>query len=240
MLLVDDRVGSKDLAAPLNRYTEVRLTRLDAGDVAFAGNGPDGLWFVGIEVKTVHDFLNGVFTGRLGFQLTMMETHYNFGYLILEGLIRPSKDGKLEIYRGGSWRLLTIGSITVTVSELMKMANTVAVCSGTPVWFTKTRADTVGLIATLHAWWQEPWDSHTSDKPKPRTGIFRRAPLVRRVAAELPGIGWQRSKVVAEHFRTVYNMVNAPTDEWTKIRGIGKKTATNVVEAMRKEEAHEV
>ena len=45
-------------------------------------------------------------------------------------------------------------------------------------------------------------------------------------------VGWSRSGVVAEHFPTVCDMVNADWKEWASLEGIGKKTAQKVVKSL--------
>jgi ERCC4-type nuclease len=60
--------------------------------------------------------------------------------------------------------------------------------------------------------------------------------LLRRIAAELPHIGVDRSRLVERHFRSVVHMINAEEEEWLEVEGVGKVTAREVVEAVRKGE----
>ena len=55
------------------------------------------------------------------------------------------------------------------------------------------------------------------------------------MAAILPGVGNNRSKVVESYFKSLKAMVNATEDEWLQIDGIGKTIARNVVEEMNRE-----
>jgi len=65
------------------------------------------------------------------------------------------------------------------------------------------------------------------------SGLLLKPPsLVRRVAKELPGIGWERSLLVEETFDSVRTMVNAPLEQWLEIEGIGKGIATKVQEEL--------
>jgi len=81
---------------------------------------------------------------------------------------------------------------------------------------------------SLHTFYQEPLSPVLLQKPS----------LVRRVAKELDGIGWGKSKTVDEHFSSVKAMCEADAGEWSKLPGIGKKTAKAVVEALRGEGEH--
>ncbi|KKK85044.1 hypothetical protein LCGC14_2777270, partial [marine sediment metagenome] len=56
--------------------------------------------------------------------------------------------------------------------------------------------------------------------------------LVRRIANELPGIGWERSVAVAAKFSSVAAMMSATQKDWTEIEGIGSKIAKEVKRAL--------
>jgi NAD-dependent DNA ligase len=65
--------------------------------------------------------------------------------------------------------------------------------------------------------------------------MLRKPTLVRRIAAELPLIGWGKSKAVEEYFPSVVQMVTASEKEWREIPGIGVGIAKGVVEELGKE-----
>jgi ERCC4-type nuclease len=95
---------------------------------------------------------------------------------------------------------------------------------------------TADVILALYQNFQTPPDQHNSlhqifKPPAPSVQLVRPS-LVRRIASELKGIGWTRSSVVAEHFSSVLDMVQASEQEWSSIPGIGKKTAQKVVKAL--------
>jgi DNA integrity scanning protein DisA with diadenylate cyclase activity len=58
--------------------------------------------------------------------------------------------------------------------------------------------------------------------------LLTRPSLVRRVAKELPDIGWERSFTIEQRWPTVREMVNAPADDWVKLEGIGKGIASKI------------
>ena len=58
--------------------------------------------------------------------------------------------------------------------------------------------------------------------------LLTRPSLVRRVAKELPDIGWERSLTIEQRWSTVREMVNAPADEWIELEGIGKGIASKI------------
>ena len=56
--------------------------------------------------------------------------------------------------------------------------------------------------------------------------------LVRRVAAQLEGIGWEKSAAVATRFATVLDMVVATEKEWQAVPGVGKTLAARAVQQL--------
>ena len=62
--------------------------------------------------------------------------------------------------------------------------------------------------------------------------LLQQPSLMRRVAKELPGIGWERSLVVEAKWDSVRDMVNAPVEEWLELDGIGKGIASRVQEEL--------
>ena len=82
----------------------------------------------------------------------------------------------------------------------------------------------------------EDTESHSSLKKfftSPMSPVLLTRPsLVRRVAKELPGIGWERSLAIEQRWPTVREMVNASTNEWVELDGIGKGIASRINEEL--------
>ena len=74
----------------------------------------------------------------------------------------------------------------------------------------------------------------TATHPLPSSAFLRpqKATLLRRVAAELPGIGFDRARNVEDFFGSIESMFWAGEDDWKKIEGIGKVTAQMAWEAL--------
>lgn len=101
---------------------------------------------------------------------------------------------------------------------------------------TVTEAETVRTVQSLYHWWQrdDHKSLHTFNTAYDAAAIDRPG-LLRRIAAQLPMIGWQRSAVVAKHFGTVSAMVSASVADWMNIDGIGKGIAVKVQKALHGE-----
>ncbi len=240
MILVDDREGSAWLAEGLRRAgIDAEIRRMEFGDCCWIGNGPDGAVLVGVELKTVEDLLASMRSGRLcGHQLPGMSEEYFAIYLIVEGMVREEPDsGVLQRFHRGQWRDMLVGQQRFLWSEMEAYLTTIDTLVGVHVRRTSTQRETLSCIRTLYQWWQKAWEHHSSHKvlytPLPQHSLLVRPSVLRRVAAQLPMIGYDRSREVERKFGTVYAMANADEKAWREVPGIGKAIAAKVVRAIR-------
>lgn len=217
------------------------LTRLEFGDVAFLGRGVDDVPVsIGIERKRLSDMLTSMTTGRLsGHQLPGLANCYDVVYLVVEGLCRPNpKDGILEIPRRGKWYPVSLGARRFMAKELWSYLNTLQVLAGVHIWRTGTARETAQWIVNLYHWWNnKPMDAHKSHtlQHTPYAQLSTKRPsLLQRVAAQLPGVGFGKSKRIAGRFETVTDMVLASETDWISIEGIGKTLTKRIMEALQK------
>ena len=241
----------------------VTLTRLPYGDISFLGSGPEGRPVtVGIEYKTIHDALACMCDGRFaGHQLPGMIASYEQPWFLVEGLWRGnSKTGLLE-YRAkkGDWREAHIGSRRFMLSDLQTWLFTMTIKGGVQVSTISDSTMATVWISTLYKWWTngkgkegKGWDGHKSHlafhdgtrhgRPFARQSVFGglrdRAVLVRpttcrQVAAQLPGVGWEKSARIAKQFPTVESLMLATVEDLCTVEGIGTVLAGKVYQALR-------
>jgi len=240
-LIVDRRAGSKDLYAPLlqARIKPLELGDLTYGDIHIQGNGPGGCpWNIGIEHKKIPDMIQSIDTGRLvGHQLPGMLDSFNETWIVLEGEWRVGSHGEIMVRRERGWSSLSGGrSQSSMASTLLGFLITVQTRLGVKVWHSTTQEMTVAFLSALNRWWTaKEYDEHRShlafDTSSSLT-LISKPSLVRRVAKELPGIGWERSGTVARHFGSVIDLATATETEWAEIEGIGKTMAKRIVNAI--------
>jgi ERCC4-type nuclease len=233
VILVDPRAGSVDYIPLLRGLgATVEAVTLDFGDVAFYGSGRS----IGIELKRLNDMLNCIVTGRFsGHQLPGLAAQYQEAWLIVEGYWRPGPlDGVLETRRGREWVPVKLGARTWMYRDFDNYLTTVEVKGGVRVKRTAGPDETARAVYGLYAWWQD-FDGHHShlalNRASRDTGLFVKQTFVRRVAAELPGVGFERSGMCAGAFSTVRKMMQASDKEWTRLPGIGAKLAKGIVAA---------
>lgn len=237
-LIVDYRKGSGPFADPLKRMGyPVKVRTLGSADFSFLGNGRQGLAYIGIERKTVSEVVAAL-TGDKRFrgkQFPAMLESYDYSYLIIEGNARPDRRSGLLMsgqYEAGH------GPRAVMYGSYKKFLNTLAVKGRVFLEPTFGFEETLWTVAAIYEWYQKSWASHHSafevEETQPDALIFTERTMKRQIAAQLPGVGWARSRQVSEAFPSVKAMINATEAEWRAALGIakGKKIAKRLVEVL--------
>lgn len=240
MLLVDNRAGSKELVAPLQKLgLDVEATHLDFGDVAFEGKGRKGKTVtIGIEFKVLPELVTALRTERLqGFQLPGMRDAYDYSYLLVEGELLYDKTGALQQRKRFNPTPLPG---RMTVGELLKRKHVLHLCGGLNPIFTMCRRDTLQEILALY----RVWTDQALDRHKSHLAIYEAPPLLpispeRRTLKTLPHVGMRASLAVAQHFQNdLGRAFMAGVDEWAgieikddkgKVRRLGLRVAEDIV-----------
>jgi len=238
MILVDNRVGSKELERYIQPQTH--LTILEYADFAFSGNGPDGTVVIGIERKTIGDLVNSIMTGRLsGHQLIGLLDSYDYIYVLVEGIWRSNpKNGILEQARRNKWYPITIARNQWMGRDVKNYLNSISIMCGVFIWCTTNRSGSGQWISDTYHWWQKPWDQHKAHKQfhqvePPRRAFLFKPSLLHRMIKEIPGVGWDKGKLVADEYHTMEDLLKAEVKDLMKIPGIGKKIAENIIGGLR-------
>jgi len=237
-MLVDDRVGSKDLYPALKKHG-ARMVRLESADVMFTGRGPEDVPVaVGVERKRITDLIDSMETGRLvDHQIPLMLDNHEFNYVLIEGLWRSQpKTGELEYLSAGKWKTMHFRKRKFLAKSVHNFLNTLSLRTGVFLVSTPSKAETIQWLLAVYDWWNvKAWDQHRSHlKILDRTGLCfsGRPSVVRRMANCLPGIGDDKAIKVAQKFRTPYEMATASIEDWTTIDGIGETIAEKATKAL--------
>lgn len=241
MIYVDGRAGSHDLVAPLRKVgLPVEETTLQFGDLFFVGRGEEGAPLaVAIEHKKLPDLVQSLNTDRLaGHQLTGLQQHFDRSYLIIEGEWDHDIEGRVIVPRKGFKSHMQPLKGAPFAAVLEQRVINLATRGGVTVRWTRSQKETVRFVAALYRYWSDrDLDEHSSHlaiyAPDLDRSLLTPVSLKRRLASQLPGIGYVRSQAVDEHFPSIWAMVNASAEEWTTIEGVGKTTAEKVVAACR-------
>lgn len=244
MVIVDERIGSRELLQDIrNLGVQAELARLDGADFQFEGNGPDGPILIGIERKAIQDLCTCIRDGRLeGEQLPKFIPTYDVHYLVVEGYWRKSwKTGLLEVYNG-DWHLAR-GSYNYAEVDafLCRLENVY----GIHLWRTGDEQETASWIAGRYKWWSKEWHRHRAPgaiyAPEPtiqrkgnRASLYiYKATLLDKWVHDLPHIEG-RAIEIAKNFQSGIDMAAAPYERWKSIKGLGEKSARDIVDAIKR------
>ena len=232
MIYLTTAANDKDLLKPLG---DLAVTApIPYGDFIFTGvtevDGQTQPVKVCGERKKMGDMVNCIDDGRHVAQMQAAnEAGFDYYFLVLESVWRTDKGGQVQYRRGRNW--VPTG---MHRTRLEAYLNQLHYLLGVQVKQSANVKETAAVIKGVYQFFQTT--EHSSLKKfytSPVSGLLLKPPsLVRRVAKELPGIGWERSLLVEETFDSVRTMVNAPLEEWLEIEGIGKGIATKVQEEL--------
>lgn len=257
-LLIDDRVGSKEILGVLPPAVRprARLERLEFADVAWVGRGAqtaegkEEAVAVGLERKVIRDLLQSMTTGRLsGHQLVGMRQQYRVIYLLVEGIWRPNpQDGVLEMAHRGGWRPLELGSRRFMAREVNSYLNTLSILGGVHLIQTGTLAHTAMVVSDLYRWWTgKPLNKHKGHLGFDRSGdLFsgegdngclvarlRKPGVVSRMSKELTGVGWEKAQAMAKRFSSPMELALATEKQLMEVPGVGKTLARRMIKELR-------
>ena len=249
MILVDPRYGGRGVQshravvkALQKLEVEIEESPLSYGDFLLMGEGPDGPLPIGIELKTISDFVSSMRSGRLCEQAAGMVETYGRSYLILEGTYRAHiGSGVLEIPRGRRWRPVLAGPRPIFWTDVGRFITGLEEM-GVRFRYSRTCHQSAYIIASVLAgFWSKPYAHHQSTmrggyRPVAPMSLVHEDPVERQArmfACCLPGIGWGRSKAVIAAFKSIEGLLLATREEWAAIPGIGKTIANSVYEAIR-------
>ena len=229
------------MAIPVNLFTDACFASVDEKLVC-------------VERKKIGDLVACITNGRFLFQMqNCKEAGADYLCLILEGRYRRNPDdGLLEVpvwgfnprtnHRAEVWEPV---KPTMMFSRFDQYLTELQRDVGIIVKYTENVRGTADVILALYQNFQTPQDGHHSlnqifKPPTPSVQLVRPS-LVRRIASELNGIGWEWSAVVADRFKSVKEMVSADVAIWSglekeygngKKRRLGKKTAEKIVKSL--------
>jgi ERCC4-type nuclease len=227
---------------------------LDAGDVAFWGNGPDDEpWFIGIEYKQVSDLVDCIKSGRFaGTQLPEMVKLYNVCILLVEGPAvpdfgRPIADS-FRLWRPfGGGRGVQYGISYQAYDNFQTSVAMTAFLAGKLfiVKHSREKNETKQIIKDLFKLYQKPFHEHTTlstiDLTKAmrahnQLSLLRVEPddldypklVLQKSLFQIKGIGWELAGVLAEKFGTIEVALQISQRAWEELDRIGKGLAKRV------------
>lgn len=258
VILVDFRDGSRELLdlidpsrcdkADLSFDVDGSGRLVPCGDAMVIGNGPaNSTISVGVELKSIHDALSSISTGRLGgTQIPRMLKVYDVIFLLIFGICRPGPDNFLQVRKGKEWKKFRLGRRPVPWSYFegfLLTAQIQATMCSKPVFVKQVYNlyEASVWLTILDHWLEKPWDKHRGlavfDKSREMAAVPDADPVevqMARTAASFPAIDFVKGWAAAKHFESVEQMVQSTMKGWTGVRGIGPTIAKSTYEAIHR------
>ena len=247
VLWVDSRVGSRELLPALCKAgADARLAKLDAGDFAFEGRGPEGAVSIAVERKTIPDLVDSLQSGRLQgnderSQLHRLHAAYDFAWLLVEGLWETNKHGQLV--RRALHGTRPLKGAHLTADGLTKALVSLEVKGGLRVRQTASQAQSVAFLVALLRWWTEKaWDGHSTLLTPYAGHTIGHLSTFREMVMKLPDVGVSASKAVELAFQgSLARLLQSTVADWTHLelvtaqgpRKLGPAKAARVMQALQ-------
>ncbi|NOX71381.1 MAG: hypothetical protein GXO64_01650 [Candidatus Micrarchaeota archaeon] len=206
-ILIDNRESSSGIIRLFeNMGISINVTRLDIADYICSAS-------VGIERKTVHDFISSIKDGRLFDQLSRMKEIFEKPILLIEGDTKFLRNGK-----------------HINASAVNGAFSSIASDYNIPIIWTSDRKETAEQIY---------WIAKREQENKKSLPVARATQKMRTtkdmqefLISGLPEINTELSKRLLSKFRTPYNVFNADIKDLTEVEGVGIERAKRIYEVL--------
>lgn len=206
--IIADHREDKGIIRELSKNNNIKLKQLISADYVIQSKDKDGNeQTVGIERKTMNDFLNSIIDKRLLTQLILLKENFNVPLLIIEG--------NENIYALRNFH----------PNAIRGMLASIAVDYQIPILQTKNYRDTANLIKII---------AQRLEKPKKLLSLLKKKkPLTLKEQQEyiiesLPKIGPITAKSLLNTFKSVKAIFNASEKDLQNIEKIGPKKAEEI------------
>ncbi len=189
---------------------QMRLEMLDSADYMLSPR-------VGVEVKTVPDFVGSIIDGRLLEQLRALSRKFERPVVIIEGTEDMYSVRKVH------------------PNAIRGMLATIAVSYGIPVLRTADSKETAALLVSISKREQEY--GSTDFTPHSEKRVFSVKEQQEYLVSSLPSVGPSLAKELLKQFKSIKALVNASEEELKQVSGVGDKIAKAIRELVEKEYA---
>ena len=200
--------GSGVIKELIDFGVNIKLDKLENADYVLSSR-------VGVEIKTVGDFVDSIIDGRLLQQIKNLKQSFERPLVVIEG--------SDDIY---SMR-------NVHPNSIRGMLATIAVSYGIPVLHTKNCKETASLINVIAKREQEETSKDFSLHGEKKAMSLKE--WQEYVISSLPGVGGTLSKPLLKKLKTVKKVINAKKEKLEKVEKIGPKKAQAIKDVVERE-----
>lgn len=179
---------------------------------------------IGFQRKEIGDFIASINDGRLQKELLQIaESNLSYCILILEGPLIFTNDGNLT---NGTFTKASLRNILSSIQSQHILTV-----------ITDNLADTIQTVLSMGKYLAKPTHSSLARRPnqaKNSWGHTTSVSFATHLLQSFPNIGPGTAKEIYEHFGTIPLSWNVTASELAKVKGIGIKTATQLIKALEK------
>jgi ERCC4-type nuclease len=228
LIYLTTAANDRDLVKQFHE-TEAVVAPIPYGDAVVEGLSDDGHVSICGERKKPLDLIQCINSGRHIRQVRDAYEHkFKHYFLVVEGILKQGSDGEVEYRTGTNWT-----RTGMPWTRYQSYINQLHYLMGVNVLYSTGVRGTAEIIRSIHDFFQTIDHSSLKQFHSPNPSLLSNPSLLRRVAKELPGIGWERSLLVESHWTSIRDMVNATPEEWTQIDGIGKGISKRIDEVLQ-------
>lgn len=184
----------------------VRTAQLASADYVVSGK-------VGVELKKVPDFVASIIDGRILDQVRDLKNSFPKAVLVIEG--------EEDIYSVRK----------VHANAIRGMLASIVLDFHVPVLYTKNPSDTAALLAVMAKREQGKEIDFSLHALKPKSIREQQEFIV----SAFPNIGMQTSRLLLENFGSIKKLVNSTEEQLLELKGVGEKTAQQLVKMFEEE-----
>jgi len=200
--------GSGVIKELVDLNVNIKLDKLDNADYILSSR-------VGIEFKSVSDFVDSIIDGRLLQQIKNLKQNFERPLVIIEG--------EEDIY---SMR-------NIHSNAIQGMLATITVSYGIPILHTKSFKETASLLNIIAKREQEETSKDFTLHGEKKAMSLK--DWQEYVVSSLPGVGGTLAKPLLKKFKTIKKIINAKKEKLEKVEKIGPKKAERVKEVVERE-----
>ena len=184
----------------LDKGVDVEMKQLEVADYILSDS-------VGVELKTVPDFINSLVDGRLLEQIKDLKYNFKRPLLVLQG--------EEDLYSVRN----------IHPNAIRGMLATIAVTFGVPILTTRDNNDTMELLLAIAKKEQSEGSSFSPNPTKRATSLQEKQEFF---IGSLPETGLKTAQALLKHFKNPKNVVTATDEALQDVEGVGKEKAASL------------
>ncbi len=200
--------GSNAIKELIELEVDLKLDSLPNADYILSSR-------VGVEVKTVNDFVESIIDGRLLQQIKNLKNNFERPLLVIEGME--------DIYSVRN----------VHANAIRGMLAAIGVSYGVPILYTKNFRDTAQMLNIIAKCEQDETGKDFSLHPEKKALSIKEQQEY--IISSLPGVGSALAKPLLKHFKSIKNVINAEHKQLEEVEKIGKKKAEKIKDIVDRE-----